>query len=92
VIDIVLERGWIEDRDLAWRAHALVPGVGRVSAADETPWRAVARVGAHVTLRQLGIDVPSLAREELTSLIARARVARALSQSAPAPKQRRRRT
>jgi hypothetical protein len=91
--DVVLERGWIADSDLLWLAVITVPGHGRVSAADETPWRAITRAWAHVVLRQHGLDTPSLAREELSTLVARARAAQAVEESLAQPRlaQRRRR-
>lgn len=96
-MEIVLERSWIRDGhnpvDALWRALILAPGIGIVSAAESSPWRAIARAGAHLALRRRGLDRPSQAQEDLASLVARARAAEAAyaALEAPRPQQRRRR-
>ena len=95
MIDVIIERWWIRDahnpRDLAWRAVIGHPQLGITSAADSTPWRALARCLAHFTLRRHGLDRPSPTQEELSSLMARARAAQAMADAMAAPEPMRRR-
>jgi hypothetical protein len=80
-LEVVIERSWIRDghnpADALWRALILAPGVGIVSAAESSPWRAIARAGAHLVLRRRGLDRPTQAQEDLSSLMARAQAAQA---------------
>jgi hypothetical protein len=84
-LDIVVERWWIRDshnpEDLAWRAVIGHTRWGLTSAADATPWRAIARTVACLVLKTHGLYGPSQAQEELELVIARARVAAAMSES-----------
>jgi hypothetical protein len=93
-LDVTIERWWIRDahnpHDLAWRAIISGTGLGITSAADSTPWRALARCLAHLELKRHGLDAPAQAQEELTSIMARARAAAALAKSMAAPARRRR--
>jgi hypothetical protein len=79
MLHIVVERWWIRDSfcpaESAWRAVILDPALGITSAADATPWEAIVRAAAHLALKRCGQDEPSQAREDLASLVARARTA-----------------
>ena len=81
LLNVVVERWWIRDSwshaDLAWRAVICDPALGVTSAADASPWLALARAAAHHTLKRFGLDEPSQAREELGTLVDRARRAAA---------------
>ena len=63
--------------EYAWRAVVLDSSVGITSTSDETAWRAVARAIAIFALRRRGCYRPLLEREDLESLMARARAAEA---------------
>lgn len=82
---IVLERWWIRDGfcppDVAWRAVIVGTGLGITSAADETPWRAIARAGAYLALKRCGVFEPMQAQEPLEALVARAQLALAFHAS-----------
>ncbi len=78
-LHIVVERWWIRDGfcppDYAWRAVISDPEseLGITSAADASPWRAIARAGAYLALKRCGAHEPSQAQEELGALVERAR-------------------
>lgn len=75
-IMITVERWWMRDMpnppELAWRAVIGHPELGVVSAADATPWKAIARALAFYVLRQHGEDHPLQARQPLDHVLARA--------------------